>query len=172
MGAKIKNLDAYMARLKRVPEAARTAVGAALAQNASELAGAIARACDDDPKLSASVGFTAGQAPAGTLGGGSDDVSQVLAAEGLSFTVYAGDASFPAAARWREFGTHPHAEDAKDGGVMAFEGKEGQGFAAHVQNPGERAQPFFFPTYRAYKKRMNSRASRAGSAAIKKAFAE
>ena len=172
MGAKIKNLDAYMARLAKIAPAAKQAVGAALQTNAQELSSAIARACDDDPKLSESVGYTAGQAPKGTLGAG-DDTSAALAAEGLSYTVYAGAGlKIPAAARWREFGTHPHAEDAKDGGVMAFEGKEGQGFAAHVQNPGERAQPFFFPTYRAYKKRMNSRASRAGSAAIKKAFAE
>ena len=171
MGAKIKNLDAYMARLRRIPVAAKTGVAGALAKNAEELSGAIARACDDDPKLSASVGFTAGEAPSGALGAG-DDTSAALATEGLSYTVYAGAGlSIPAAARWREFGTHPHAENAK-GKAMVFEGKEGQAFAAHVHHPGEKAQPFFYPTYRAYKKRLNSRASRAGSAAIRKAFAE
>ena len=169
MGAKIKNLDAYMARLRRIPDAAKAGVHDALQQNAQELSAAISRACDDDPKLSASVGFAEGQAPAGALGSGAT-TSDALAGEGLSFTVFAGAGlENPATARWREFGTHPHAEDAK-GRVMAFEGKEGEGYAAHVDNPGERAQPFFYPTYRAYKKRLNSRASRAGSKAIRQAF--
>ena len=93
-----------------------------------------------------------------------------MAGEGLSYTVYAGAGlAIPKRAQWREFGTAPHGEDAK-GKVMAFEGKDGEAFAAHVDNPGAHAQPFFYPTYRAYKKRLNSRAKRAGSAAIKKAF--
>ena len=171
MGAKIKNLDAYMARLAKIAPAAKQAVGAALQTNAQELSSAIARACDDDPRLSESVGYTAGQAPKGTLGAG-DDTSAALAAEGLSYTVYAGAGlKVPAAATWREFGTAPHAEDAK-GKVMVFDGRDGEAFTPHVDNPGEKAQPFFYPTYRAYKKRLNGRASRAGSAAIKKAFAE
>ncbi len=171
MGAKIKNLDAYMARLNRIAPAAKEAVGAALQTNAQELSGAIARACDDDPKLSASVGYAAGAAPAGTLGAG-DSTSQALASQGLSYTVFAGEGlPVPAVATWREFGTQPHAEDAK-GKVMAFDGRDGEAFTPHVDNPGEHAQPYFYPTYRAWKKRLNSRASRAGSAAIKEAFAE
>ena len=166
---KLRNREAFAKKLARIPPAVKAGVHDALAANAKELADTIARACDDDPKLSASVGFTDGEAPAQSLHGERSDASAALAEEGLSFSVFAGPADMPAMARWREFGTSPHREAPKNREVLAFDDKGEHVFAQRVDNPGEKARPFFYPTYRSLKKRLKSRASRAGSKAIKQA---
>ena len=166
MGASFKGQEQLARRLGRIPSLVKEAVGAAQEQNAKELSGAIARACSDDPVLSASVGYTDGRAPKGTLGSGAGNDAK--AAEGLVYTVYAGDPAFPGKARWREFGTASHGEDPKSKSVMAFENAGQPVFAKHVDHPGERARPFFYGTYRTLKKRMRSRTSRAATAAAKK----
>ncbi|WP_461222623.1 hypothetical protein [Methylobacterium sp. CM6247] len=51
-----------------------------------------------------------------------------------------------------EFGTAPHI----NGGLFAG-----------TQNPGAKAQPFFYPLYRAYKKRVKARVFRATTKAAK-----
>ncbi len=167
MGASFKGQQQLARRLGRIPSSIKEAVGAAQAQNAKELSEAIARACSDDPVLSASVGYTDGRAPKGALGAGAagDDAKS---AEGLVYTVYAGDPAFPAKARWREFGTTPHSEDPKNRTILAFEEGGKAVFAHHVDHPGETAKPFFFGTYRTLKKRMRSRTSRAATMAAKK----
>lgn len=52
-----------------------------------------------------------------------------------------------------EFGTAPH---------------EVGGLYAGAQHPGSKPQPFFFPPYRAYRKRARGRSSRAMKAVIKR----
>lgn len=105
----------------------------------------------DDGKLKKSIGWTWGEAPRGSI------VLRLLKGSkkkngGLTITIYAGD-SEAFYARWVEFGTAPHV----NGGLFA-------GSA----NPGTSAQPFFFPAYRANKKRAKSGIRRAITKAAKK----
>jgi len=108
----------------------------------------------DDGDLRDSIGWTWGEAPAGAK-----VISQSNAdSRGLKITVYAGSQKAFYAA-WVEFGTAPH-NVASGGGNKSHTG------ATHG-HPGSRAQPFFFPSYRSLKKRIQSRIKRQAKAAMK-----
>lgn len=141
MATKIEGLDRLNRKLKRMPDIARQEVAKAMEKSAQEI-----------------VEMAKGLAPARTgalrdsIGWswhGAPQGSMVLGevrssgrgAGNLSIVIYAGD-SQAFYARWQEFGT------------------------VHM-----RAQPYFFPAYRANRKRVRSRISRAITKAAKRAAA-
>jgi HK97 gp10 family phage protein len=126
---------------KRIEKAARVA----MEKGAQELVDMMKRLVPvDTGQLRDSIGWTWGDAPAGAalIAQSSPDP------RGLKITVYAKDY----AAAWVEFGTAPH-NVALGGGNKSFKGSANM-------HPGSRAQPFFFPSYRALRKRIQSRIKR------------
>jgi HK97 gp10 family phage protein len=87
----------------------------------------------DNGTLRDSIGWTWGKAPKGSLA-----VAAIKGgkADGLTITIYAGnDKAYYA--RWVEFGTSPRANGGKFSGT---------------KNPGTRARPFFYVSWRANKR--------------------
>lgn len=105
-----------------------------------------------------SIGWTWGnKAPKGSIKLGSIGNSSGRRPGDLVITIFAGnDEAFYA--RWVEFGTKSHGIDAVNAPVM---GRAGVNFGTHVNHPGAVATPFFFPAYRAMKKRIKGRMARA-----------
>lgn len=70
-----------------------------------------------------------------------------------------------------EFGTAPHAIAPKKGKAVLADvgGQPPAVFGKAVKHPGTQPQPFFFPAYRALKRRVVSRMARASGQAIEKA---
>jgi HK97 gp10 family phage protein len=81
-----------------------------------------------------------------------DSIHYEIEDEGLRATVTAGDKE-AFYARFVEFGTPPH---------------ENQGEFKGSENPGAPARPFFSPAFRALRRRIRSRLSRAITTGIKK----
>jgi len=76
----------------------------------------------------------------------------------LVITIFAGnDEAFYA--RWVEFGTRPHTITVKNAPTLS---RGGVNFGTSVSHPGaSTANAFFFPAYRAMRKRIKTRISRA-----------
>jgi len=139
-------------KLKAMPEAAKAEIAKAMEQSAKEIV-ALAKSLApvDDGDLRDSIGWTWGAAPQGAV-----TLGKVKASGGnLVITVYAGggDAFY---ARFVEFGTAPHLNDGR------FAGSE---------HPGTAAQPFFYPSWRAGRKRAKGRVTRAITKAAKRVAA-
>lgn len=131
----VEGLDKFNRRWKAIPRNAKINVRAALEDMANDLVEEMwSRAPYDDGTLQASIGWTWGDAPAGTLTIGSVGGREYGS---MRITIYAGggDAFY---ARFQEFGTVKQV-----------------------------ANPFFFPVWRANRKRVRGRISRAISKAIK-----
>jgi HK97 gp10 family phage protein len=150
-----QNRDRMLAKLKKIQGAPRARLRGALEKNAEELTAMQKRMAPvASGALRDSIGFTFGDyAPAnanvrGVSGGGGGDPD-------LSVTVHAGDARAWYAALV-EFGTNPH---------------ENKGRFSGTQHPGAQASPYFYPSYRALKRRMKSRATREARKGIKEALA-
>lgn len=106
-----------------------------------------------------SIGWVWGdKAPKGSIKLGQVRNSDQRNAGDLVITIYAGnDKVFYA--RWVEFGTRPHGIDAVNSPTM---GRAGVNFGKHVNHPGaSNSNAFFFPAYRAMRKRIKSRITRA-----------
>lgn len=152
-GVKTIGRSELLRKLADLPEAARKEIGKAIKQGADEIVAAQKRIV---PKktgaLAASiVASTGANVPkyasvgrAGTSGGGAGDPE-------LTVVISAGNSN-ARHAHLVEFGVAPHI----NGGL--FSGS---------QHPGTKAQPFFYPVYRSYKKRVKSRVSRATTKAAK-----
>lgn len=97
-------------------------------------------------RLKESIGWTWGKAPKGAFA-----FATAVDTEGFTLTIFAGDET-AFYARWVEFGTAPH---------------EQAGTHPGAQHPGTRAQPFFFPAYRANRKKIKSNVTRAVNKALK-----
>lgn len=155
----VRDAQAYAAAIKKrldaIPAQVRQEIAAAQNQNAQEM---VALAKSLAPKKTGAL-----QASIRSEAGKTD----------LSVKVVAGDAD-AYYARFVEFGTRGSSEGDEQGFVEKLtltRGAEEQKRRrkARRTHPGTRAQPFFFPAYRALKKRMKSRASRAASKGIKAA---
>lgn len=150
----LRNRDRLLKKLAELPEAMRKAVGPAMDQGADEIvalqkrlapkkSGALARSIK---KVKGS--YRPDNANVRGVGVGSEGI------EGdpdLSVHVVAGDAEAFYAA-FVEFGTAPHVNGGKFAGT---------------EHPGAKAQPFFYPAYRALRKRTKARITRAGRKAAK-----
>jgi HK97 gp10 family phage protein len=157
--AKMENRDRLLKKLARIQGAPRKRLREALEQNASELTAMQKRFVPTRTgALAASIRYTFGYYKAdnpnvrGFGGGGGGDPD-------LSVTIHAGSAT-----AWYagivEFGT----QNARL--VKNYFGHRG----VQVNVGSMPAQPFFFPPYRALKKRMKSRATRAARKGIKEAI--
>ncbi len=145
MAARIQGLASLQRKLKALPKAANLAIAPAMEAVAKEvvaLARSLASASVDTGDLQLSINWTWGEAPKGSIviGKVKDKMSGNLA-----ITIFAGgDNAFWA--RWVEFGTAPHI----NGGLFAG-----------TQHPGTKAQPFFYPAWRARRRSAKNRISRA-----------
>lgn len=132
----VQGLDRLNARFAAIPAKVREAAKAELERSAEEICATMRRFASRGRtgKMAASVGWTWGDAPAGTMKIGTVGGKEYGA---LSITIYAGggDAFY---ARFQEFGTREM-----------------------------RAHPFFFPAWRAHKKKVKARLTRAINKAIK-----
>lgn len=169
----VKGLDKLLKQLKALPAEQVKAARESLAQGAEEVAEAVRRAAPRRTgALAKSVGWAKGDAPAtratGALRAGSTDgeagaFGKALGDAGLKVTVYAGDDE-AYYARFVEFGTRA----APAGRYKDHNGKTRTNKAPHQATA---AQPFFYPTVRALKKRVKSRIVRNANRAAKAAAA-
>lgn len=150
--AKIARRQALLKKLAALPSAVRSRVKQALAQSADEIVEAAKRLAPvDDGDLRRSIGSTFGAYKAenanvrgvstGSEGGDPD----------LTVTIHAGDAKAFYAA-FVEFGTAPHLNGGRFAGT---------------RHPGSAARPFFYPAYRANRRKVKARISRAMTKAVK-----
>lgn len=149
---KIQNRDRLKAKLNALPDAVKAEIRKSLETSAGEIVDLAKRfAPVKTGALNASIGYIFGdykpdnsnvRGVAAGGGSGSD----------LTATIYAGDAK-AFYARFVEFGTSAHIN---------------QGEYKGSQNPGMRAEPFFYPAYRLGKKRAIGRLGRAYNTAARK----
>jgi HK97 gp10 family phage protein len=144
----VKGITDLNKKVAAIPKRVEVKARAAMEAGADELVDMMKRFVPvDDGDLRDSIGWTWGAAPKGSV---------VLAesgadSRGLKITVYVGNEK-AYYARWVEFGTAPHVNGGKFPGT---------------QNPGSRAQPFFFPSWRALRKRIRARIRRETAKAFK-----
>ncbi|MBB4272787.1 HK97-gp10 family putative phage morphogenesis protein [Rhizobium mongolense] len=151
----VQGIGALNKAVAAIPKRVELAARAAMEKSADELVAMMKRLVPvEDGDLRASIGWTWGNAPAGAKVLTQTDPDE----RGLKITVYAGSQKAYYSA-FVEFGTAPH-NVATGGGNKNFSGTAN----AH---PGSRAQPFFFPSYRSLKKRIQSRIRREMKKAIK-----
>jgi len=144
----VKGITDLNKKVAAIPKRVEVKARAAMEKGADELVDMMKRFVPvDDGDLRDSIGWTWGAAPKGSV---------VLAesgadSRGLKITIYAGNEK-AYYARWVEFGTAPHVNGGQFPGT---------------QNPGSRAQPFFFPSWRALRKRIRARVRRETAKAFK-----
>lgn len=150
----VKGVKEFRSKLLAIPPRVDRLTRAAMEKGAEELVQMMKRLVPADTgELRDSIGWTWGDAPEGSFtlfkvrGSKRDDAEYGA----LRITVYAGsrEAFY---VRFVEYGTAPH-NIAQGGGNNSFSG-------GSVGHPGGRAQPFFFPSYRALRKRIQSRIKR------------
>ncbi|HYD66171.1 HK97-gp10 family putative phage morphogenesis protein [Azospirillum sp.] len=153
MAARTKGRDRLLTKMRALPSEVRSAIKQALAEGADEITDMQRRLVPKQSgDLAKSIGSTFGKYRAENA-----NVRGVSAFAGagdpdLTVTIHAGDAKAYYAS-FVEFGTAPHVNGGK------FKG---------TQHPGTAPQPFFFPAYRALRKRVKSRITRATNRAAKK----
>lgn len=149
----IKNLEKLQKKLNKLPAQVKARIRAAMEAGADEIVNlAKSLVPVDDGKLRDSIGWTYGRAPKGAM-----TLGKVQSVGGdLTITIYAGN-SEAFYARWVEFGTAPHV----NGGLYAGS-----------QNPGIAAQPFFYVSFRALRRRVKSRITRSINKAAKEVAAQ
>jgi HK97 gp10 family phage protein len=169
VASRILGADSLQKKLKRLPEETRTTIRQAIEQSASELVEMQKRLAPvKSGKLRDSIVATMGDgttpkyAAFQKRGGGKRRSSAVAGDPDLSVRVTAGNSGVRYA-HLVEFGTEPHEIRAKRAKAL---GKNGQ-FGTKVEHPGASAHPFFYPAYRALKKRVKSRISRATNKAAR-----
>lgn len=154
--AKIQNRKRLSKRLRAIPAAVKPEIRQALAESADEITDAQKRLVPrDEGDLANSIGSTFGSyQPANAnvrgvqaQGGGDPD---------LRVVIHAGDAKAFYAA-FVEFGVGEAVAGGKFAGAII---------------PARPAQPFFYPPFRAYRKRAKARVTRAVTRAAKKAAKE
>lgn len=155
MGAKVTGTEALVRKLGALPDAARRLIAPAMEQSAQEIVD-LARSLAPSRRgeLRASIGWTWGDAPEGSLTLGSIR-TEGRGAGNMRIVVYAGD-DRAYYARWVEFGTRPHTN---------------RGSRPGTSNPGIAPRPFFFPAYRSVRKKVKSRISRAVTRSAKQVAA-
>lgn len=155
--AKIQGLENLRKKLRALPAEVRKGMADALAQSADEIT-EMQRRLSHSKRTRDSIGWVFGEPPQTARLGGKTGRKKPSAAEiedsrqDLRITIFAGDDE-AFWARWDEFGTKPHPQ----GGI--FKG---------TMHPGTAARPFFYPGYRANRKKVKSRVSRSITKAAKK----
>lgn len=148
MSATINGLKKLQMKLDRLPVAVKQRIRGAMEKGANEIA-AMARSLvpEDSGALRKSIGWTWGRAPKGALA-----IASIETTGGdMTITIYAGN-NEAFYARWVEFGTSAH----KAGGKFA---------GATI--PAIPANPFFYVSFRANRRRVKARITRAITKAAK-----
>ncbi|MFK3847935.1 HK97-gp10 family putative phage morphogenesis protein [Agrobacterium pusense] len=150
---KIKGLDRLNRKLAKLPAVAKQMIRQAMEAKANEIVAMMKNLVPvDDGTLRDSIGWTWGKAPKGSLTLAS---VQATGDSDMTLTIYAGNKE-AFYARWVEFGTARH----ENGGL----------FAGSI-HPGTTAQPFFFVSWRANKRRTVRAVRKASRDAAKKVAA-
>lgn len=163
----VKGLKSLEAKLKRIPQEARSAIRQALAESADDIVATMKSLAP--VSASGSHGWPPGMlrdSIVATFGDGSAPKYAAFQARrgrraiksndpDLSVKITAGNNEVRYA-HLVEFGTAPHVNKGKFAGT---------------QHPGTSARPFFYPGYRAHKKRVKARITRAVNRAAKKVAA-
>lgn len=148
MATKIIGLDRLQRKLRQFPKAVEQEIRSALEQSANEIV-AMMKSLAQSDRVRESIAWTWGDAPKGSFAIGSAGTGN------LKITIYAGGGE-AFMAFWEEFGTAPHIN---------------AGRFAGTQHPGTAARPFFFVSYRALRKRVRGRVTRAVNKAAKRVAA-
>ena len=150
---KIQGLDRLKRKLAKLPAVAKQMIRKAMEAKANEIVAMMKNLVPvDDGTLRDSIGWTWGKAPKGSLTLAS---VQATGDSDMTLTIYAGNKE-AFYARWVEFGTARH----ENGGL----------FAGSI-HPGTTAQPFFFVSWRANKRRTVRAVRKASRDAAKKVAA-
>lgn len=150
MASRVSGLDRLNRKLKALPEIAEKRIRAAMEDSASEIVSMMKRLAPvDDGDLQMSISWTWGDAPKGSMAVAT--VQRKRGRSGPRITIFAGNRE-AFYARWVEFGTAPHINGGRFAGT---------------KNPGTRAQPFFYVSFRANRRRTKSAISRAITRAAK-----
>lgn len=163
---KVQNRAKLVKRLAKIQGAPREAIHDALKQGAEEVTAMQKRlAPRKSGDLRNSIGYTFGtyrpensnvRGMTIALDGGDPD---------LTVTIHAGDAKAFYAA-FVEFGTSAHEiKPKRPGGLLNVYGR----LLTSVSHPGATPQPFFFPGWRATRRRVKARISRATTKSVRKA---
>lgn len=149
MATKVIGLDRLKRKLQQFPEIVKAEIRLAMEQGADEIVAMMkSLVAVDSGELRDSIGWTWGDRPKY-----SQSIGAVKTADGnMVITIFAGNTRVRYA-HLVEFGTSPHI----NGGL--YEGS---------QHPGTRAQPFFFVSFRALRKRAKGRVTRAINKAAKR----
>jgi len=155
MTSRLIGLEKLRRKIKRLGPETRKELRKALAESAAEIVAlqrSLAPKVQSIERLSAPSSF--GEPPSTRATGAFRPKREtyVALADDIRLTIYAGDDE-AFYARWIEFGTAPH---------------EIGGLYAGTMHPGTPAQPYFFPGYRALRKRARSRIARAINKAAKR----
>lgn len=152
MAKMIRGLGSLEKKLKKLPPAAEKAIREAMEQGANEIVAMMKSLVPvDSGDLRDSIGWTWGERPRY-----SQAIATVKSRDGkLALTIFAGNERVRYS-HLVEFGAAPHIA----GGM--FEG---------AQHPGAPAQPFFFVSWRALRRRTRSRISRAITKSAKRVAA-
>jgi len=165
--AKVLNRDRLRAKLRALSPDIKKHIQPAMEKGAGDIV-AMARnlvPVGRSRALLNSIDWSWGAAPRGSI-----SVSSGLIAGGLAdlksnllITVYAGN-EVAYYARWVEFGT----QAATFGGRVADRrtNRPGATRKSYRTHPGTPAQPFFYPSYRAYRRSVSNRITRAVRSAI------
>lgn len=139
---KVLGLEKLNRKLKKLPAAAEKRIKEAMEVGANEIVALMkSLVAVDSGELRDSIGWTWGDAPKF-----SQKIASVKSADGkLVITIYAGNSKVRYA-HLVEFSTRAH---------------QNAGQFAGTQHPGTSAQPFFFVSYRALRRRTKSRITRA-----------
>lgn len=154
--AKIRNREKLLKKMAAIPAAVRSAIKQALAEGADQITDEMRRlAPAQSGDLRRSIGSTFGHYVADNANVRGVTSTAKGADPDLTVTIHAGDERAYYAA-FVEFGTAPHL----NGGLYSG-----------TKHPGSKATPFFFPAYRANKRRVKARISRATRKAVKEVAA-
>ena len=131
---KIQNIERLKKKLASIPAVAKVYIRKEIERVASEIVAMMKNLVPvDDGALRDSIGWTWGKAPKGSI-----TIAAVSAfGSDMTVTIYAGNAD-AYYARWVEFGTASHT----NGGLFAG-----------TKHPGTAAQPFFYVSWRANRRR-------------------
>ena len=154
MPTRVENREKLLAKMAALPGSVRSAIKQALAESADELTAMQKRfAPKRTGALADSITQTwgGGKVAHATLGGGGQ-----AGDPDLTVRISAGNKRVRYA-HLVEFGTAPHIVGGRFKGAL---------------HPGTNAKPFFFPPYRALRKRMKSRITRATNKAAKQVAAK
>lgn len=144
----LKGLPTLKAKLIALKEKTQEAVKPAMEQAAQSVVEMMKRQVPfDKGDLVRSIGWTWGDKPKGSIGVASAKFGV------LRLTIFAGNAT-AYYARFVEFGTAAHPQGGSHPGT---------------QHPGTKAQPFFYPSYRANRKAIKAAIAKAIRLAIKEA---